>query len=171
MVFLWPKIRAKVGKKQFFAVFLAIFMVGSVLLWAWTKNPENIAMGYAGRFFQQWGLTSATGFMWALVPEVVSYGEYTSGKRVAGIINAVMGLFFKIGLALGGILPAFINSFTGFNGTKATQSASALMGLQWSLVWLPIIMAVLAAIIIKIYPLTDDKVFEMNREIEARRNK
>lgn len=45
------------------------------------------------------------------------------------------------------------------------------MGLQWSLVWLPIIMAVLAAIIIKIYPLTDDKVFEMNREIEARRNK
>lgn len=29
--------------------------------------------------------------MWSLVPEVVSYGEYTSGKRVAGIINAIMG--------------------------------------------------------------------------------
>ncbi|MBC6498363.1 MFS transporter [Weissella confusa] len=70
-------------------------------------KKHNIAMGYAGRFFQQWGLTSATGFMWSLVPEVVTYGEYTSGKRVAGIINAIMGLFFKIGLALGGIIPPF----------------------------------------------------------------
>ena len=171
LVSLWPVFRKMFGKKGFFYFFLILFSAGSLVLWWWTKNPDNIAFGYIGRFLQQWGLTSATGFMWALVPEVVSYGEYTSGKRVAGIINAVMGLFFKIGLALGGILPAFINSFTGFNGTKATQSASALMGLQWSLVWLPIIMAVLAAIIIKIYPLTDDKVFEMNRDIEARRNK
>ena len=168
LVFLWPKIRAKVGKKQFFALFLAIFMVGSVLLWAWTKNPENIAMGYAGRFFQQWGLTSATGFMWSLVPEVVTYGEYTSGKRVAGIINAIMGLFFKIGLALGGIIPGYINAATGFDGAKKVQSATALMGLQWSMIWLPIIMAVLAILVIMKYPLTDEEVNKMNHEVEAR---
>ena len=171
LVFLWPKIRAKVGKKQFFALFLAIFMVGSVLLWAWTKNPENIAMGYAGRFFQQWGLTSATGFMWSLVPEVVTYGEYTSGKRVAGIINAIMGLFFKIGLALGGIIPGYINAATGFDGTKKIQSATALMGLQWSMIWLPIIMAVLAILVIMKYPLTDEEVNKMNHEVEARHKK
>ena len=171
LVFLWPKIRAKVGKKQFFALSLAIFMVGSVLLWAWTKNPENIAMGYAGRFFQQWGLTSATGFMWSLVPEVVTYGEYTSGKRVAGIINAIMGLFFKIGLALGGIIPGYINAATGFDGTKKIQSATALMGLQWSMIWLPIIMAVLAILVIMKYPLTDEEVNKMNHEVEARHKK
>ena len=170
LVFLWPKIRAKVGKKQFFALFLAIFMVGSIVLWIWTKSPENIALGYIGRFLQQWGLTSATGFMWSLVPEVVSYGEYTSGKRVAGIINAIMGLFFKIGLALGGIIPGYINAATGFDGAKKVQSATALMGVQWSMVWLPIIMAIVAGIIIAKYPLTDDKVAEMNHEIENRRN-
>jgi sugar (Glycoside-Pentoside-Hexuronide) transporter len=171
LVFLWPKIRAKVGKKQFFALFLAIFMLGSVLLWVWTKNPDNIAMGYAGRFFQQWGLTSATGFMWSLVPEVVTYGEYTSGKRVAGIINAIMGLFFKIGLALGGIIPGYINAATGFDGTKKIQSAGALMGLQWSMIWLPIIMAVLAILVIMKYPLTDEEVNKMNHEVEARHKK
>ncbi|WP_459446734.1 MFS transporter [Weissella cibaria] len=168
LVFLWPKIRAKVGKKQFFALFLAIFMVGSIVLWIWTKSPENIALGYIGRFLQQWGLTSATGFMWSLVPEVVSYGEYTSGKRVAGIINAIMGLFFKIGLALGGIIPGYINAATGFDGTKKVQSAAALMGLQWSMIWLPIIMAVLAILVIMKYPLTDEEVNKMNHEIEAR---
>ena len=170
LVFLWPKIRAKVGKKQFFALFLAIFMVGSVLLWAWTKNPENIAMGYAGRFFQQWGLTSATGFMWSLVPEVVTYGEYTSGKRVAGIINAIMGLFFKIGLALGGIIPGYINAAFHFNGKAATQSSKALFGIDLSMIWLPIVLAVVAMFIMAIYPLTDQKVDEMNQEILDNQN-
>ena len=170
LVALWPLIRSKVGKKGFFYLFLAMFSAGSLVLWIWTKTPDTIALGYVGRFLQQWGLTSATGFMWSLVPEVVSYGEYTSKKRVAGIINAIMGLFFKLGLALGGIIPGYINAATGFDGTKKVQSATALMGVQWSMVWLPIIMAIVAGIIIAKYPLTDDKVAEMNHEIENRRN-
>ena len=170
LVALWPLIRSKVGKKGFFYLFLAMFSAGSLVLWIWTKTPDTIALGYVGRFLQQWGLTSATGFMWSLVPEVVSYGEYTSKKRGAGIINAIMGLFFKLGLALGGIIPGYINAATGFDGAKKVQSATALMGVQWSMVWLPIIMAIVAGIIIAKYPLTDDKVAEMNHEIENRRN-
>ena len=170
LVALWPLIRSKVGKKGFFYLFLAMFSAGSLVLWIWTKTPDTITLGYVGRFLQQWGLTSATGFMWSLVPEVVSYGEYTSKKRVAGIINAIMGLFFKLGLALGGIIPGYINAATGFDGAKKVQSATALMGVQWSMVWLPIIMAIVAGIIIAKYPLTDDKVAEMNHEIENRRN-
>ena len=170
LVALWPLIRSKVGKKGFFYLFLAMFSAGSLVLWIWTKTPDTIALGYVGRFLQQWGLTSATGFMWSLVPEVVSYGEYTSKKRVAGIVNAIMGLFFKLGLALGGIIPGYINAATGFDGAKKVQSATALMGVQWSMVWLPIIMAIVAGIIIAKYPLTDDKVAEMNHEIENRRN-
>ena len=170
LVALWPLIRSKVGKKGFFYLFLAMFSAGSLVLWIWTKTPDTIALGYVGRFLQQWGLTSATGFMWSLVTEVVSYGEYTSKKRVTGIINAIMGLFFKLGLALGGIIPGYINAATGFDGAKKVQSATALMGVQWSMVWLPIIMAIVAGIIIAKYPLTDDKVAEMNHEIENRRN-
>ena len=117
----------------------------------------------------QWGITAATGYMWSLVPEVVSYGEYTSKKRVAGIINAIMGLFFKIGLALGGIIPGYINAFFKFDGTKATQSAGALMGIQWSMIWLPIILAIIAMFVMSRYTLTDDEVNKMNEELTAAR--
>ena len=30
-----------------------------------------------------------------VVPEVISYGEYKSGKRIAGIVNALTGIFFS----------------------------------------------------------------------------
>ena len=165
LVALWPWVRAKIGKKGFFYLFLFLFSLGSFILWIWSKTPDTIALGYIGRFLQQWGLTSATGFMWSLVPEVVTYGEFTSKKRVAGIINAIMGLFFKFGLALGGIIPGYINTFSGFDGSKKVQSATALFGLQLSMVWLPIILAIVAAIIIAKYPLTDQRVAEMNKAI------
>ena len=110
LVFLWPIVRRKIGKRAFFYAFLSLFIVGQLLLWIWSMPQfrDMIALGYVGRFFMQWGLTAATGYMWALVPEVIAYGEYQSKKRVAGIINSLMGLFFKIGLALGGIIPGVL---------------------------------------------------------------
>ncbi|ASN60344.1 MFS transporter [Latilactobacillus curvatus] len=169
LVALWPKVRKIFGKKGFFYVFLSIFIIGSIVLWIWSfpSFKDSTALGYIGRFLQQWGLTSTTGYMWAMVPEVVSYGEYTSKKRVAGIINALMGLFFKLGLALGGIVPGYINAFLGFNGQAKVQSAKALLGLQISMIWIPIVLAVIAMFVMKEYPLTDNEVDEMNRELEA----
>lgn len=107
--------------------------------------------------------------MWALVPEVVSYGEYKSKKRVAGIINALMGLFFKIGLALGGIIPGYINAAFHFDGTKATQSAATISGITWSMIWIPIILAIVAIWIMSRYPLTDPEVVRINKEIDERK--
>lgn len=171
LVFLWPIVRRKIGKKQFFCIFLTLFIVGQIILWVW-QMPQfrnATALGYLGRFLQQWGITSATGYMWSLVPEVVSYGEYQSKKRVAGIINAIMGLFFKIGLALGGIIPGYINAFFHFDGTKAVQNSSSLMGIQWSMIWIPIGLAVVAMWIMSRYPLSDLDVKQINLEIDQRK--
>ena len=171
LVFLWPIIRKKIGKRQFFYAFLALFIVGTLVLWIWAMPSfkDSTALGYTGRFLQQWGITAATGYMWSLVPEVVSYGEYKSKKRVAGIINAIMGLFFKIGLALGGIIPGYINAFFKFDGTKTTQTSGALMGIQWSMIWLPIIFALIAMWIMSKYTLSDADVKRMNEELNAER--
>ncbi|MCI1882627.1 MAG: MFS transporter [Sporolactobacillus sp.] len=171
LVFLWPVVRKKIGKKQFFYLFLGLFIAGTLVLWFWQMPgfKNSTTLGYIGRFLQQWGLTAATGYMWSLVPEVVSYGEYHSKKRVAGIINAIMGIFFKIGLALGGIIPGYINAFFNFDGSKATQTASALAGIQWSMIWLPIILALIAMWIMSRYPLSDADVDRINKEIEQRK--
>jgi len=171
LVFLWPIVRKKIGKKQFFYIFLSLFVVGTLILWVWSfpAFKDSVALGYIGRFLMQWGITAATGYMWSLVPEVVSYGEYKSKKRVAGMINAIMGLFFKIGLALGGIIPGYINAFFKFDGTKTTQSAGALSGITWSMIWLPIVLAFVAMWVMSRYPLSDKDVVDINEAIEKER--
>lgn len=171
LVFLWPIVRKKFGKKEFFYIFLAMFIIGTLILWIWSfpAFKSNIVLGYVGRFVQHWGIGGATGYTWSLVPEVVSYGEYKSKKRVAGIINSLIGLFFKIGLALGGIIPGYINVFCHFNGASKTQSTTALFGINLSLIWLPIILAIVAMVVISKYPLSDPDVDRINKEIDVRR--
>ena len=114
------------------------------------------------------GIIVATGYMWALVPEVISYGEWKTGKRIAGVVNALTGIFFKAGFALGGIIPGIVLAMTHFDAQKAEQSAAAQQGILWLVVVLPAILLVLAMFVISKYELEDDKIDEINREIEAR---
>lgn len=165
LVALWPRLRGVLGKKNFFLAFLGIFILGQLVLWFWSHgHQDQIMYGYIGRFLQQWGLTSATGFMWSLVPEIVTYSEYVSGKRAAGIINAIMGLCFKVGLALGGIIPALILSAYGFKDSEHVGT-NGLTGIEVSFIWIPIVLAIVAALLIVLYPLDDDDVTAMNREL------
>jgi Na+/melibiose symporter-like transporter len=61
--------------------------------------------------------------MWALIPEVISYGEYTTGRRISGIVNALTGIFFKAGMALGGVIPGWVLAWTNY---QAAAEASTL---------------------------------------------
>ena len=123
----------------------------------------------AAQFVKSTGIVVATGYMWALVPEVISYGEYSTGKRIAGIVNALTGIFFKAGMALGGVVPGFVLAFVGFDETNAvTQSSLAQQGILWLVAVLPAMLLVLAMFIISKYELTDDVIDRINLEIEER---
>jgi GPH family glycoside/pentoside/hexuronide:cation symporter len=123
---------------------------------------------YVAQFVKSTGVIVATGYMWALVPEVISYGEWKTGKRISGVVNALTGIFFKAGFALGGVIPGVVLTMTHFDAAKADQPAAAQQGILWLVVVLPAILLALAMFIISKYELEDDKIDEINREIEAR---
>jgi len=164
----WPRLKKIFGKKGFFHLFLGMFIVGELLTYVWSREGMHDALwlAYIATFIKQWGLTSATGFMWALVPEVIAYGELKSGKRNAAIINAIMGLFFKIGFTLGGAIPLWLLAAYGFNETGAKQSANAIDGIIMTAVWIPIVLAFISMIVIQVYPISDKNVKDINRQLD-----
>ena len=98
---LVPWIKRKIGKRAMFNVFLSIAIVGMALLYIISMIPSlksQIWLVYVAQFIKSTGVIVATGYMWALVPEVISYGEYTTGKRISGIVNALTGIFYKAGM-------------------------------------------------------------------------
>ena len=168
---LVPAIKRKIGKKGMFYLFLGVAIVGMALMYTFVSIPatkSNFVLLCIAQFVKSTGIITATGYMWALVPEVIAYGEYTSGKRIAGIVNALTGIFFKAGMALGGVVPGLVLAWVGFNAEAATQTPLALQGILWLVCVIPAILLILAIFIISKYELSDEKMDEINKEIEAR---
>lgn len=166
---LVPAIKRAVGKKNMFYIFLGAAIVGMAMLYFISKmdNPSMI-MVYVAQFIKSTGVIVATGYMWALVPEVISYGEYTSGRRISGIVNALTGLFFKAGMTFGSIVGPAVLAFVGYNSDSIAQTPLAEEGILWLVCVIPAALLGLAMFIISKYELSDEKIDEINREIEAR---
>ena len=168
---LVPAIKRKIGKKGMFYLFLGVAILGMAMMYTFVSIPatkSNFVLLCIAQFVKSTGIITATGYMWALVPEVIAYGEYTTGKRIAGIVNALTGIFFKAGMALGGVVPGLVLAWVGFDAEAPVQSPLALQGILWLVCVIPAVLLLLAIWIISKYELTDERMDEINREIESR---
>ena len=165
---LVPAIKRKIGKKGMFYLFLGVAILGMLMMYVFVSIPALKAQFWLlciAQFIKNTGVVVATGYMWALVPEVVSYGEYTTGRRIAGIVNALTGIFFKAGMALGGVVPGLVLAWVGFNAEKSVQTPLAEQGILWLVCVIPAILLALAMWIISKYELSDEKMDEINKAI------
>lgn len=169
---LVPAIKRKIGKKGMFYLFLGTAIVGMGMLYLFTsvESLKQFWLLCIAQFVKSTGVIVATGYMWALIPEVVSYGEYTSGRRIAGIVNALTGIFFKAGMALGGVVPGIVLAVVGFNADLPHQTPLAEQGILWLACLIPAVLLVLAMFIISKYELEDEVIDKINKEIEERAN-
>ena len=167
-----PAIKRTIGKKYMFYVFLSIAIIGMAMLYIISVIPAlktQVWLVLVAQFVKSTGVIVATGYMWALVPEVISYGEHTTGKRISGIVNALTGIFFKAGMALGGVVPGFVLSLVKFDEKNAvSQSALAEQGILWLVAVIPALLLLLAMFIISKYELEDHVIDKINMEIEER---
>lgn len=164
-----PAIKRAVGKKNMFYIFLSCAIIGMAMLYFIAKMDEpSMTWVYVAQFIKSTGVIVATGYMWALVPEVISYGEYTSGKRIAGIVNALTGIFFKAGMTLGGVVAPAVLAYVAYDKNVIDQTPMAEEGILWLVCVIPAALLLLAMFIISKYELTDEKIDEINKAIEAR---
>ena len=166
-----PAIKKKVGKRGMFNIFLTIAIIGMAILYVVSVVPSlksQMWIVYVAQFIKSTGVIVATGYMWALVPEVISFGEYTTGKRISGIVNALTGIFFKAGMALGGVVPGLVLAYVGFNAKATAQTPFAEQGILWLVCVIPALLLGLAMFIISKYELTDEVIDKINMEIEKR---
>lgn len=166
-----PAIKRKVGKKGMFYIFLITAIIGMAMLYVISmvdSLKEHMMLVYIAQFVKSTGVIVATGYMWALVPEVISYGEYTHGRRISGIVNALTGIFYKAGMALGGVVPGLVLAFVDFNKDAAQQTLFAQQGILWLVAVIPAILLLLAMFIISKYDLDDERIDQINKEIEMK---
>ena len=126
---LVPAIKRALGKKGLLYSFLSIAIVGMAFLYVvavMDSTRNNQTLINIAQFVKSSGVIVATGYMWALIPEVISYSEWKTGKRISGIVNALTGIFFKAGMALGGVIPGAVLWMVGYNVAEQAEQAAVI---------------------------------------------
>ncbi len=161
-----PALRRRLGKKGLFFVSGPVAVAGMAALYVLSRmGPLGDRMGlvYAAQFVKASGIIVATGYMWALVPEVISYSEHRTGKRMSGIVNSLMGIFFRLGMAVGRVVPGAVLAWTGYRASsEPTASTLPVDPSAW--LWTMAVFALVAcAALVFCFMRTKERVV-MNRE-------
>lgn len=162
-----PKLNKILGKINLLRIFLVLGIVGCIV--TYIVPSQNITAVFIARFIGATGVIVAGAFMWALIPETIEYGEYKTGKRLSGMIYAIIGFFFKFGLALGGIVPGFMLASFGYVANQP-QTVQALNGILITTTLIPILFLIIAFVVISFYGLDDKKFKEILAVLESRHN-
>jgi GPH family glycoside/pentoside/hexuronide:cation symporter len=104
--------------------------------------------------------------------DIYDYDELEHGMRREGAFTACGSWIMKVGQAVGIGFSGVVLSATGFDAALGgAQTESAIFNIRFYLAAIPIVGLVLALIILSRLGLTDQRVREIRRELEARRGR
>jgi glycoside/pentoside/hexuronide:cation symporter, GPH family len=100
--------------------------------------------------------------------DVADYGEWKFGRRATGLVYSASLFALKTGSMVAGVLLPIFLAYFGFV-RDVPQTPSSLFGILIAFSLVPAGFAVLKAVAIWVYPLTQAKVDEIERDLGARR--
>ena len=114
--------------------------------------------------------------IWSMYADVSDYAELKYKTASTGLIFSSASMAQKFGGAIGGAAVLWLLSGFGYV-TEATelqagvvQPESALMVLRWLMSFIPATVAALAIIVVWFYPLTTERISEINAELKKTRS-
>ncbi|MFF2053545.1 MFS transporter [Leifsonia sp. NPDC058194] len=164
---LWfmPAIIGRFGKRKLILVGVVITVIGAIIS---LIDPANLTLLIAGGLVRAVGGIPAAAGLFALVADVVDYGEWKSGVRLDGMTYAAATAGQNFGAGLGVALVGWLLAAGGYDGQAATQPASAVSMEVFLYLWLPLIAAVLMGVIIWFLNI-DKNLSQIQRDLASRR--
>lgn len=120
--FMGPLI-SKFGKRGPVLIGIALILIGSGIPLA---DPSNLNLVLLGALVRGIGMLPASAAMFAVVADVVDYGEWKSGVRLDGMTFAAATAGQNFGAGLGVALVGWMLAASGYDGRAEVQIDSAL---------------------------------------------
>ena len=158
------------GKKNTYIISMAALIVLSI---AFFFLPTTTG-GYLAMFLFQIVISVFTGvvspLVWSMYADVADYSELKDGTASTGLIFSSASMAQKFGGAFGGSAVMWMLAAFGYNTMAgAVQTETAILGLRILMSWIPALVAALAILVVWFYPLTKQKMAEVQAELSAKR--
>jgi glycoside/pentoside/hexuronide:cation symporter, GPH family len=158
-----------IGKKNLFV--LSLFLGGLLLTPIYFLRPDQIGwlffLGIASEFFA----AIMPVLFFTMLGDAADYSEWKNGRRATGLVYSAGTFINKTGGGFAGALTLAVLAAYGYNGMDESTIALALPGIKALMSWIPSAFSFLAAAIMLLYPLNDNRMKQIESELAAQRAK
>lgn len=159
-----PRIAKKFGKTKVMIVGYTINLIGFLVIYFVAKDLVTTLIG---TLLIGIGRTGVASNLFALVIDVVDYGEWKTGVRLDGMTNSIVSFGQKVGTGLGSAFVGWIIAWGGYV-PNAEQSESSLRAIRLTVSGAPFVF-LLTCIIILVFCKLDKESKQVQKELEERK--
>jgi GPH family glycoside/pentoside/hexuronide:cation symporter len=157
----------RIGKKKTFLGAMAMAAILSLIFYFLGKEDTLLIMVFqvmisicAGCIFP---------LIWSMYADSADYSEWKQGRRATGLVFSASSMSQKFGWTIGGAATGWLLGYYGFQA-NVEQTAVTQNGIQLMLSILPAIAAAVSVLFIVFYPLNEEKLETIEKELSNKRN-
>lgn len=144
IMFLMPYIANKYSKQAFLILGSVCLLLGFLVTCFAGANTMLLIVGTVIRAV---GAGPLLGGVFALIPDVVDYGEWKFGTRSEGLISSAQSIGSKVGIGIGSALTGWILAAVHYNPAEAPTEA-VIAAIKFDFTWLGVIISAVILLIV-----------------------
>ena len=155
------------GKRNLFIAALIFSAVVNSLLYF--CGPQDLTAVFTLGAISEFGAAIFPTLFFAMLGDAADYSEFKNKRRATGLVYSAGSFATKFGGGIAGAIIGFVLGYFGYNGQDPAAIHGALPGIVMLMSWIPAVVAVIAAIIMLLYPLSQTKLDQITHELNERR--
>lgn len=165
-VILAKPVSDRIGKKNTFFYAMVTATLLSCLFYG--LKDTDLYLIFLFQFLISICAGSVFPLLWSMYADIADYSEWKTGRRATGLIFSSSSMAQKLGWTLGGALTGWMLAIYGFEANVA-QTPETRTGIRMMLSFIPAAGALLSALFILFYKLSDSLMLTITRELAERR--
>ena len=157
-----------IDKPKAYAGFFVLTAVSTGLVYF--VSPQNIILLFVLQLFTSFSMGPVSVLQWAIYTDTADYSEWKTGRRATALIMAASLFALKMGVALGGAALAWILAWYGYKANQP-QTPQSLQGLRLAMSMYAAIPAVIGALLMVFYPLSNRRMTMIEADLADRRRR
>jgi GPH family glycoside/pentoside/hexuronide:cation symporter len=155
------------GKRKLF-IYALLFSGGVNALIAFC-GPEDTTAIFAIGIISEFGAAIFPTLFFAMLGDAADYSEYKNGRRATGLVYSAGSFATKFGGGLAGAIIGVVLAVFHYDGHDAVAIQGAVPGIIMLMSWIPAVIAIVAAVLMRFYPLDQDSLDKITTELNERR--
>jgi GPH family glycoside/pentoside/hexuronide:cation symporter len=155
------------GKRKLF-IYALIFSAAINALFIFCGPGDTAAIFTIG-IISEFAAAIFPTLFFAMLGDAADYSEFKNGRRATGLIYSAGSFSTKFGGGVAGAIIGLVLAAFNYSGQSAVAIEGAIPGIIMLMSWIPSIIAIIAAVLMGIYPLDQKKLDEITIELNNRR--